>query len=208
MYDVGRSKKINFYPKKLTVKNILTFLVSFVLLLAFSSCEKKVDNNYLIITPEKVTTYAGKNWSSVVNELKNKTGYQYTVLNNGNIYAAISLPAKDPQAPSLNFKLLFNVDQKDRISIVALNNTDSLDSKTSNNLFLYYYDHALSTMTNVNYTWAIDSYDHQENKPVDYVLNKIRSFQGEEAAIDMRNDLMTFQIGLYHHTFVFDIYAF
>lgn len=173
-----------------------------------SSCKKNDDTSYLIISPEKVTAYAGKNWSSVVNELKNKTGYEYSLLDRGIIYAAISLPAKDPQAPALNFRLLFNVDQQDRISTVVLNNSDSLDSKTSNKLFLYYYDHALSNMTNVNYAWAIDSYDNPENKPVADVLDKLRSFQGEEGAIDMRNNLMTAQLGLYQHTFSYNIYSF
>lgn len=205
MFDVP---KYFTFAQKITVKNYPTFLVSFVLLLVISSCKKNDDNNYLIITPEKVTAYAGKSWSSIENELKNKTGYQYTVLDHDNIYAAISLPAKDPQAPALNFKLLFNVDQQDRISIIAVNNTDSLDSKTSNNLFLYYYDHALSNITNVNFTWAIDSYDHQENKPVDYVLDKLRSYNGEEAAIDMRNNLISVQLGLYKKSFSYNIFSF
>jgi hypothetical protein len=190
------------------MKNNLTFLLPFFLLLVLSSCKKNDANSYLIISPEKVTSYAGKNWSSVVNELKNKTGYKYSVLVDPNIYAAISLPAKDPQAPSLNFNLLLNVDQHDRISIIALNNTDSLDSKTSTQVFLYYYDHALSNMTNVNFTWAIDDYDNQQNKPVSVVVDKLRSFQGAEANIDMRNNVMTEELGLYERFFTYYIYSF
>ena len=189
------------------MKNLLIFLLSFVLLLTISSCKKDDANSYLIISPEKVTSYAGKNWSSIENEFKNKTGYKYSVLNTGNIYAAISLPAKDPHAPSLNFNLILNVDQHDRISIIALNNTDSLDSKTRTQLFLYYYDHALSNMTDVNFTWAIDDYDHQQNKPISDVVDKLRSFQGEEANIDIRNNLMTAELGLYQRYFTYYIYS-
>lgn|GEM_PF-6794856 len=177
-------------------------------MLSMVSCKKDVADSYLIISPETVTSYAGKNWSSISAELQNKKGYKYSELNNGATLAAISLPAKDPNAPTENFTLLFNINQQKRVTVVALNSEDPLDIETSDKLFLYYYDRSVSHLEGVYFTNAIDDYEHQVNMPIEDLLTRIRTLQWDEASLDVRNSSMTIDASINHGYFTFNIYAF
>lgn len=176
-------------------------------MLLLASCKKEVDN-YLMITPEKVTSYAGKNWSSISGEFKNKKDYRYSEVNIGSTLAAISLSAKDPNAPAINFTLLFNVDRQDRISAIVLHSADTLGIQTGDKLFLYFYEKSIRLLDGVYYTSAIDNYDNHVNMPVEDLLTKIRTLQWDEAALDIKSSRMEVQAGLYHGDFSFIIYPF
>jgi hypothetical protein len=198
----------NVLSQKITLKRNRTFLALGLLVFLIISCKKSDDhlNGFLVISPEKVTSYAGKNWSAISKEFKHKKGYKYSELNNGSTRAAISLPAKDPDAPSLNYTLLFNVDQQDRVSAIVLQTTDSLDIETSDKLFLYYYERAISLLDGVYYTQAIDNYDQHVNIPVDELLAKVRTLHWEEAALNIKNSRMDLQAQLSHGAFSYIIY--
>ncbi len=187
------------------MKNIYGIL-AFSLFILLAACKKENENNVLIINPGKVTSYARKDWNSISFEFKTKKDYQYTELNNGNTLAAITMPARDPDAPATNYTLLFNIDQQKRVSAVVLNTTDSLDVATGDKLFLYYYEHSMGLLTGVTYTFAIDSYDNQVNIPVEQLLTKLRTLQWHEAALNLTNSQVDMQAGLYHGGFSFILY--
>ena len=167
-------------------------LSAFILSLLIFSCGKDANkqDRILEITPEKVASYAGKDWNSISSEFSNKKDYWYTELNNGNVLAAVSLPAKDEGPPASNFKLLFNVNQQNRVTNVVLHSTDSLDIATGNKLFLYYYDKALSRMEDVSYTFAIDDFDNQVNIGAEQLLAELHTFNCAQAALTYQNNSM------------------
>ncbi|MVT10550.1 hypothetical protein [Chitinophaga tropicalis] len=113
----------------------------------FVACKKDdEDPQVLQITPEIVTGYLGKDYSVIEPSLKNKKDYQYTKLNNGQVEAAISLPAIDPAAPGQHYKLLLNLQSGNKVSIINLGCTDTLDPASGNKNFLYFYEHTAAKM--------------------------------------------------------------
>ncbi len=178
-------------------------VIALSLLILLAACKKGNENNVLIINPGKVTSYARKDWNSISSQFKTKKGYQYTEVNNGGTLAAISLPARDPDAPATDYTLLFNIDQQNLVSAVVLKTTDSMDVATGDRLFLYYYDHSMALLTGVTYTFAIDSYDNQVSIPVQQLLTKLRTLQWGEADLTVRNNQVNVQAGLYHGGFSF-----
>ena len=137
---------------------ILTLLA--VVISIIVSCNKDArtgSDEVLTITPELVVSYYGKNWNTIEGGLRNKKDYLYTNLNNLTTLAAISLSAKDPDAPVKNYQLLFNTDHQNIITKVVLTSTDTVDVVTGNKQMLYYYDKVFSTMTGVTYKWASDN---------------------------------------------------
>lgn len=125
-------------------KKIVLLACSIIL---FVACKKdNEDPQVLQITPEIVTGYLGKDYNVIEPSLKNKKGYQYTKLNNGQVEAAISLPAVDPAAPGQHYKLLLNLQGGNKVSIINLDCTDTLDRANGNKNFLYFYEHAAAKM--------------------------------------------------------------
>lgn len=185
------------------------FLTACILSLLIFSCSKDANeqNDILEISPEKLASYAGKDWASISSEFSNKKDYRYTELNNGNVLAAVSLPARDFGAPYHNFKLLLNISQQHRVSSIGLNSADTMDVATGNKLFLYYYEKAFTPMDNVFYTFAIDDYDHQVGMEVEQLLSELRTFKCAQASLTYRNYTMNMLAGLYKGYFSFNISA-
>lgn len=202
-------KKINIFGKEKPMKTLQYSLTAFILSLLIFSCNKDVakKDEVLVITPEKVASYAGKDWASISSEFSNKKDYLYTKLNNGSVLAAVSLPAKDEGAPASNFKLLFNINQQNRVSAVILTSADSLDVTTGNKLFLYYYQKTFSRMEGVFYSFAIDNYDHQVNIGVDDLLAELNALNCAQAALSYKNSTMDMSAGYFEGTFSFNIFA-
>ena len=173
------------------MRNLKYILLTCFMLLFIFSCNKDAvkKNEVLKITPEKIVSYAGKDWTSISSEFRFKKDYLYTELNNGNILAAVSLPAKDEGPPASNYKLLFNVNQQNRVTNVVLYSTDSLDVATGNKLFLYYYE-SLSRMDGVIYTSAIDDFDNQVNIGVEKLLEELHTFNCAQASITYQTNTM------------------
>ena len=184
-------------------------LTALILSLLFFSCAKNADkkDDVLRITPESVVSYAGTNWSSISSEFSSKKDYQYSELNNGNILAAISLPAKDDGAPTQDYKLLLNINQEKRVTAVILQSTDSLNVTTGNQLFLYYYEKAFSLVHNATYIFAIDNYDQQENIGVENLVTELKGLNCGQAALTYQNDIMNINAGFYKGTFSVNIYT-
>jgi hypothetical protein len=123
----------------------------------FIGCKKENESPQVLqITPEIVTSYLGQDYSAVEPSLKNKKDYWYTELNNGQVEAAISLPAIDPAAPGQHYKLLLNLQGGHKVSIISLVCTDTLDQSSGNKNFLYFYQHAAAKMvpTTVQRQWV------------------------------------------------------
>lgn len=192
------------------MKNTSACLLLSLLILIATSCKKNDDSldGYLKINPEKVTSYAGKDWNSIVKELKNKKGYRYSEITDISIMAAASLPAKDAEDPAIDYNLLLNIDKQNKVIAVVLGNKDILDTKTLDKLFLYYYERAVSKVTNVNYTFAIDSYTQQVNMPVDTLLAKIQTLNWPEASLSVKNNQIDIQLGISQGLFSYIIYSF
>lgn len=113
----------------------------------FIACKKENESPQVLqITPEIVSSYLGQDYSAIEPSLKNKKDYWYTELNNGQVEAAISLPAIDPAAPGQHYKLLLNLREGHKISIISLVCTDTLDQVSGNKNFLYFYQHAAAKM--------------------------------------------------------------
>lgn len=185
------------------MKILYTFLFSIFLMLAISCNKEKIKtDDVLIITPEKVTSYARADWNSIVGQFQNKKGYLYTELNDLRVLAAISLPAKDPDAPAVNYSLLFNIDHDKRVTSVVLYTTDPLDIPTSNKVFRYYYDHAMSKLEGINYTWAF----YQVNMPVEQLLLQIDSLHCDEASLTLRNNNIDMSSMVSHGGFSYILY--
>ena len=184
-------------------------LAALIFSLLFFSCAKNADKkeDVLRITPESVVSYAGTNWSSISSEFSSKKDYQYSALNNGNILAAISLPAKDDGASARDFKLLLNINQEKRVTAVILQSTDSLDVATVNHLFLYYYEKAFSLVHNAAYISAIDNYDQQVNIGVENLVTELKGLNCAQASLTYQNDVMNINAGFYKGTFSVNIYT-
>lgn len=184
-------------------------LNAFILSLLLFSCNKDEikTNDVLEITPEKVVSYAGKDWPAISSEFSSKKDYLYTKLNNGSIVAAVSLPARDNGAPAPNFKLLFNINQGNRVTAVILTSVDSLDIETGDKLCLYYYEKGQSQMNNVFYVFAIDSYDHQVNIGVDTLLAELKTFNCAESSLSYKNSMMDMMVSYSGGLFSVDIFA-
>ncbi|MGN6299132.1 MAG: hypothetical protein ACTHM7_20230 [Ginsengibacter sp.] len=184
-------------------------LTALILSLLFFSCAKNANKkeDVLRITPESVVSYAGTNWSSISSEFSSKKDYQYSALNNGNILAAISLPAKDDGAPARDFKLLLNINQEKRVTAVILQSTDSLNVTTGNQLFLYYYEKAFSLVHNAAYISAIDNYDQQVNIGVENLVTELKGLNCAQASLTYQNDVMNINAGFYRGTFSVNIFA-
>ncbi len=92
-------------------KTFCIYLVLSFFVLLITSCKKDNANNkeVLTISPEMLTSYLGENWNNISGGLKNKKDYLYTTINIDHTLAAIFLPAKDLQAPALNYRVLFNL---------------------------------------------------------------------------------------------------
>lgn len=183
-------------------------LTAFILLLIFS-CSKS-DNKkdqILKITPESVVSCAGKDWPSISSGFSSKKGYSYTTLNSGNILAAMSLPAEDDGAPAHNFKLLFNINQENRVTSLSLQSTDSLSVTTDNQLFLYYYDRAFSIVPDVTYTFAMDNYDQQVRMEVQDLISELKGLNCAQASLTYKNNVMNLTAGFYKGTFTISIFA-
>lgn len=189
------------------MKRISYFLLTFCFIALLGSCKKDAISEVLIISPEKIASFAGKDWNTISSEFKNKKDYKYSLLNNGNVLAAISLPAKDPDAPAMNYTLLFNVNQQNRVSSVSLQTIDLLNIEMGNNLFLYYYEKAMSRMEGVFYTSAINNYDQQVNIPVEVLVAQLRNFNCEQASLSYHNPTMVMEAGFYQGLFSFNIFA-
>lgn len=172
--------------------NLKYTLLACIMSLFIFSCNKDADkkNEVLKITPEKIVSYAGKDWGSISSEFKTKKDYWYTELNSGNVLAAVSLTAKDEGPPASNYKLLFNVNQQNRVTNVVLYATDSMDVATGNKLFLYYYEKTLSQMDGVIYTSAIDDFTNQVNIGVEKLLAELHTFNCAQASLSYQNNTM------------------
>jgi hypothetical protein len=170
-------------------------------MLLILSCSKDKDNNsddnVLIISPEILVSYGGKDWNSISKGLENKKGYWYSTLNNGNILAAISLPAKDPNAPALNYKVIFNITQQNRVTDIHVDCTDTLNITTKNQLFLYYYDHAFNPMTGVVATSASFNDPTQPPPTVNQLLTKVRTLNCQNAFLLYVNDRIAISAGFF-----------
>lgn len=184
-------------------------LTALILSLLFFSCAKDTDkkDDVLRITPESLVSYAGANWSSISSEFSSKKDYQYSELNNGNILAAINLPAKDDGAPAHDFKLLLNINREKRVTAVILQSTDSLNVTTGNQLFLYYYEKAFSLVHNAAYIFAIDNYDQQVNIGVENLMTELKGLNCAQAALTYQNNVMNINAGFYKGAFSVSIYA-
>ncbi len=114
---------------------------------------------------------------------------------------------KGDHAPAHNFKLLFNINQENRVVTVILKSADSLNVTTGNQLFLYYYEKAFSLMPGVTYTNAIDNYDQQVNIEVGNLITELKGLNCEQASLTYKNALMAMTAGFYKGTFSFTIFA-
>jgi hypothetical protein len=184
-------------------------LTALILSLLFFSCAKNAykKDDVLRITPESLVSYAGTDWSSISSEFSSKKDYHYTELNNGVIFAAINLSAKDYDAPARDFKLLLNINREKRVIGVRLQSTDSLNVTTGNQLFLYYYEKAFSLVHNTAYISAIDNYDQPVNIGVENLIAELKGFNRKQAALTYVNDVMNIGAGFYKGTFTVNIYA-
>jgi hypothetical protein len=184
-------------------------LIALIISLLFFSCAKNADkkDDVLRITPESVVSYAGANWSSISSEFSSKTDYRYSELNNGNILAAISLPAKDYGAPARDYKLVLNINQQKRVTAVILQSTDSLNVTTGDQLFLYYYEKAFTLVHNAAYIFAIDNYDRQVNIGVENLITELKGLNCAQASLTYQNDVMNINAGFYKGLFSVNIFA-
>ncbi len=162
----------------------ITFFIAIILSVLFTGCSKEnADNEVLVITPEELTALAGKNWNTVAGRFKNKKDYLYSELNTPTTLAAISMPAVDKQAPALNYKLVFNLDKDNKISIVHLDCTDVLEVEKGNKLMLYYYNRVFSKLDDAYYKGASDG-SAQPRIPVEALLIKLNNLNAQTASFD------------------------
>ena len=175
-----------------------------------TSCKKEnAGKEVFSINPQMLTSYAGKNWHYISPDVENKKDYLYTTLNLGNTLAAISLPAIDPQTPGINYKVLFNVNQQNSVSVIHLETVGSLDVKTGNTLFLYYYENAFKQMETVNRKWVTFNYSQTPPITVDELVAKLKSFNCEQPSVSFNNSRMNME-AIYSQNnggFSFNIYA-
>jgi hypothetical protein len=194
--------------------NIQTVLFLCLGLISFLGCGKKLPNNetdkneFLSISPEMLISFAGKNWNDISSQFVYKKDYLYTTPTNpSGTRAVISVSARDLNAPALNYKVTINLDLQNIVSIVHLDCTDTLDIKTGNKVFLYYYDHAFSKMENIYYKWATYNYEQQPPITVEALLDKVRNLTclqpvlffkstklEEGASYSEKNHLFTFNV--------------
>lgn len=160
-------------------------LMSFVIFFLIS-CSKKSgeeENSVLEITPELLVSIAGKNWNTISGGFEKKKDYWYTTINRGTTLAAISLPAKDINAPVLDYKLTLNLDQQNKVSVIMLQSIDTPTVENGNKVFLYYYDRAFSKLNGVYQKFA--SYDNSPppSVPVEELLGKLRTNSCRRASL-------------------------
>ena len=171
----------------------ITSIILIFFALSNTACRKDLINNLLpsnevlTITPERLLSWQGRNWNDIEGMFQNKKDYKYTRVTDPYIQAAVSLPAKDADAPATNFHVLFNIDLNNKLLIIHLNSTDSLDTQTGNKLFLYYYDHALSKMENVNWKWATYNFAQQPPVTPEALLDKVRALNCQQPVLAYRS---------------------
>ena len=115
-------------------------LMTFFLLLTVYYKRNSIHKKTLSISPEMLISYAGMSWDSVSGRFKNKKHYWYNSSNNRTTFTGISLPAIDPAAPVLNYDISIELNVQNKVSMLHVNCTDTINIETGNKLFLYYYE--------------------------------------------------------------------
>lgn len=174
----------------------------------FIACKKENESPQVLqITPEIVTSYLGQDYSAVEPSLKSKKDYLYTELNNGQVEAAISLPAIDPAAPGQHYKLLFNLREGHKISIISLVCTDTLDQVSGNKNFLYFYQHAAVKMeATTRRQWVNPPNNEVTMVTPDSLVTALQAGQAPQPSLSWQTTSRSLTLSYFSSEHSFDMY--